>query len=724
MAHAEIIPLAAQRDADARRTAAERACALLAPEDGAVLRDAAASLSARGADGAAYVHGCETAAILADMHMDRDSVVAGLLAALPPGSERERREFAERFGTGVAALVEGVARMSELETLGLAETGASGKAVQLEALRKMLLAMVQDVRVVIVKLAGQLEALRALVRSEDTEARRRCARLARDVFAPLANRLGLWQFKWELEDLAFRVLDPEVYPRIARLLDEKRAERERFIAEASDVLRRALAASAIRAEVSGRPKHLYSIYRKMQRKDVGFGEIHDVSALRVLVDEVKDCYAVLGLVHNLWSPIPGQFDDYIAKPKGNDYRSLHTAVLGPAGRALEVQIRTYEMHRHAELGVAAHWRYKEGGRRDAKYDDKVGWLRQILQWKDDVAGARGTAEAFSTGAFDDTVYVLTPQGRVIDLPKGATPIDFAYRVHSDLGHRCRGARVDGAIVPLGTALRNGQCVEIVAAKQGGPSRDWLNPALGFLASHRARVKVRQWFNAQNLDAALAQGRAAVAKELQRAGLTSLNLEALAHRLGLAGLDEMFAGVGRGEVGPRQLQTALREIVEPPAPSEPEVLLTKKSRAQTPGSGILIVGVDKLLTVPARCCKPAPPDAIVGFVTRGRGVTIHRRGCPNVGRMPAERMIAAEWGKHDGAAFAVDIEVEAADRTGLLRDISDVLSRERINVIAANTLSRDHSARMLFTVEVGELAQLARVLKLIGEVSGVLRATRR
>jgi GTP pyrophosphokinase len=445
-----------------------------------------------------------------------------------------------------------------------------------------------------------------------------------------------------------------------------------------------------------------------------------VRAVRVLVDDIKDCYAALGSVHSLWTPLPKEFDDYIAKPKSNDYRSLHTAVIGPEGKSLEIQIRTFEMHRHAELGIAAHWRYKEGSRRDSGYDQRIAWLRQIVAWKDEVADAGELAAQFKSELFEDTIYVLTPQGRVIDLPQDATPIDFAYHVHSDLGHRCRGAKVDGAMVPLSRPLKNGQQVEIIAAKQGGPSRDWLNPALGFLKSAGARAKVRQWFNRQNYEVSVAQGRDIVDRELQRHGMTGINLDKLAQQFEFDKLNDFLAEVGRGEIGPRQLQTALRADETTPAAAD-EQPIVRKPRAQ-PG-GILVVGVDRLLTVPAKCCKPAPPDPIIGFVSRGRGVTIHRKGCANVARLNTERLVAADWGASPDATFPVDIVIDANDRTGLLRDITEILSRERINVTATNSASRDAAARMLLTVEINNLHQLNRVLALIRDVPGVARAAR-
>jgi len=669
-------------------------------------------------------HALYTAATLAEMGLDCESVAAGLLLDVMPGSARERERAREKVGAGVLALAEGTQRMAQIDTLGAAVAPGEEADAQLEGLRKMLLAMVQDFRVVFIKLASHTQDLRYWVKVEDKSERQSAARLALDIFAPLANRLGVWQLKWEMEDLAFRITDPALYKRIARMLDEKRVEREQFIATATALLSQELTRAGIAFELSGRPKHIYSIYKKMQRKSLAFEELYDISALRVFVADVKDCYAALGIVHNLWTPIPKEFDDYIAKPKGNDYRSLHTAVIGPGGKALEVQIRTHEMHAQAELGIAAHWRYKEGSRADRSYDEKVAWLRQMLEWKEEMADARAVAEQFKAGLFDDTVYVLTPQGKVIDLPKGSTPVDFAYYVHTDLGHRCRGARVDGAMVPLNTPLKHGQVVEVVAAKIGGPSRDWLNAALGFTASHRARAKVRQWFNAQNLETAIAQGRAVVEKELQRFGMTALNLETLADRAGYGGLEAFFADVGRGEVGVRQLQTVLREEQGTAPAVEAPAMFQHKARAETGGRGILVVGVDKLLTVPAKCCKPAPPDAIAGFVTRGRGVTIHRASCPNLRTMAQERLITAEWGTAGGGAFEVDIEVHANDRTGLLRNVSDTLARERINVVAANTGSRDATARMQFTVEITDLPQLERVLGLLERVPGVLSAARR
>ncbi len=693
----------------------------------------------RGRDGERLIdRAAGTATILAGLRLDAGTVEAGLLIGLSAAKAFDAEEVTARFGADVATIVAGVARMDEIRALP-ATGDADDRAGQAERLRKMLLAMVDDIRVVLVKLAERTQALRYLVTTgkEQADTRERTAREVQDLFAPLANRLGVWQLKWELEDLSLRVLEPDTYKAIAKMLDERRQDRERYIDDVVALLRRELAAAGIRADVTGRPKHIYSIWSKMRRKQAGIETLYDIRAVRVLVDDVKDCYAALGIVHHLWTPLPGEFDDYIAKPKANNYRSLHTAVIGPEGKALEVQIRTVEMHQHSEYGVAAHWRYKETGqkgiRRDPAFEDRIAWLRQVLDWKDAVADASEWLAAFKSSLFTDTIYVLTPQGKVVDLPRGATPVDFAYAVHTSLGHRCRGARVDGAMVPLNYALKNGQRVEIVATKQGGPSvgpsRDWLNAELGYVTSHRARTKVRQWFKAQQQEETLAHGRAIVERELARAGATAVNLDAVAVEAGFQKADELFAAVGREELNTRAIQTAIKAVVAPGAApvAEPEPAVLRQSKAAGAGSGILVVGVDRLMTVLARCCKPAPPDGIVGFVTRGKGVTIHRQSCSNVARLRArepERLITADWGVPRDEVFPVDVVLEAGDRQGLLRDVSEIFSRERINVTAANTLTRDMRTRMAFTLEVKSLDVLARALALVRDVPGVVSVARR
>ncbi|MHB1300504.1 MAG: RelA/SpoT family protein [Burkholderiales bacterium] len=648
-------------------------------------------------------HVIQSASILAGMHLDCEAVEACLLLFCG--------EIGEAFGEGVGSLIEGVKRFSSFD-LDETEKG------ELEGLRKMLLAIVQDIRVVLIKLADQLQSLRYLAGSGDAEARLKAAVKTRDIYAPLANRLGIWQIKWEMEDLSFRILEPETYKKIARLLDEKRVDRERFIETAITELRGELESAGIRGEISGRPKHIYSIYKKMQRKNLGFESIYDVRAIRVLVDDVKDCYGVLGIAHDLWIPIPGEFDDYIAKPKENGYSSLHTGVIGPEGKALEVQIRTREMHHASEMGVAAHWRYKEGGRRDFRFEEKLLWLRKLMGWRDELGESANLAQEIREGLYQEAVYVMTPQGKVIDLPRDATPLDFAYHVHTDLGHRCRGAKVDGAIVPLNTPLKTGQRVEIIAAKQGGPSLDWLNPEQGFAKSSRARAKIRQWFNSRNFEASVAQGRLQLERELKRAGKSGFSLEKVADHFSFAKLDDFLVEVGRGNITRRQIQSFLREET-----AEPQTLPVAKIRPTQRSGEVLIVGVDKLLTLLAKCCKPVPPDEIIGFVTRGRGVMIHRKSCTNVAHLDPDRLLEAQWGPM-GGKFPADIVIEASDRQGLLRDISDILARERINVTATRTSSRVDRASMRFTIAVSDLAELRKVLGMIMEVSGVVQASRR
>ena len=686
------------------------------------------------ADGeAALDRALGAATILTGLKLDAGSIRGALLIGLPVAGAFDADDVRARFGADVATLVAGVARMGGIRAA--ADTGDKDeRATQAENLRKMLLAMVEDIRVVLIKLAERTQALRSLM-AGDPALRAQTAREVLDLFAPLANRLGVWQLKWELEDLSLRALEPATYKAIAQMLDERRLDREHYIRDVVATLKRELAAAGVAAEVTGRPKHIYSIYDKMRRKQAGIESLYDIRAVRILVDSVRDCYTALGLVHHLWTPLAREFDDYIAKPKANNYRSLHTAVIGPGDKPLEVQIRTWEMHQHSEYGVAAHWRYKEGGgrgaRHDPTFDDKIAWLRQVLDWKDAVADSGDWLSAFKESLFTDSIYVLTPQGKVIDLPRGATPVDFAYAVHTGLGHRCRGAKVDGQMVPLNFRLANGQQVEIVAAKQGGPSRDWLNAELGYVHGNRARAKVRQWFKAQQHEATVAQGRALVERELARLGQTALKLDAVAAKAGFDKADDFFAAFARDDINSRQVQTAILAVAQPahaPAPADGEgEVATRRSKAAGAGSGILVVGVDRLLTGLARCCKPAPPDPIVGFVTRGKGVTIHRASCSNVGRMRAaqpERLIVADWGSPRDEVFPVDIVVEAMDRQGLLRDISEVLSREKINVTAANTLTKSLHTRMAFTIEVQGLDVLKRALALIRDVKGVLVAGRR
>ena len=700
----------------------QRACALAEPlYAGQVELTGAALLQ----------HAMGAAAILAGMNMDHETIAAAILHAVPEYKDDWAPVLEAEFGANIKNLVEGISRMeqiqefSEMQSLHKKDGKKGDGAQQIESLRKMLLAMVQDIRVVLIKLAERTQTLRCLA-GASAENQIQIARETRGIFAPLANRLGVWQIKWELEDLSMRYLEPELYKKVARLLDERRVDREQYIVDVLSLLQNELNQARVKAAVTGRPKHIYSIINKMKRKQVDFSELYDVRAVRILVEDIKDCYTALGVVHNLWQPIPSEFDDYISHPKSNDYRSLHTAVIGPRGLALEVQIRTHEMHQHSELGVAAHWRYKEGAKSDARFDEKIAWLRQILEWKDELSDKGDMVEQFKSELFHDQVYVLTPQGKVIDLPKGSTPVDFAYLLHTDLGHRTRGAKVDDSIVPLNYKLQNGQRVEILAAKQGTPSRDWLNPALGYLQSPRARAKVRHWFKYQSFEENVAQGRVQLDKEMHRLGVTSINQEKIAQRLHFHKLEELLAAIGRGDVTPRHIAVAIQDEMPAKAEASVKPLLAKPSTTPASASGILIEGVGNLMTKMAKCCKPAPPDEIVGYVTRDRGVTIHRQDCAAMLRMPEgrrERVLSAQWGGKKNASFAVDVEVIAYDRQGLLRDISDLFAKEKINVTRVNSLSKLNQANMQFSIEIADLEQLSRLLGLLHQVPNVISAKR-
>ncbi|HJV02674.1 MAG TPA: bifunctional (p)ppGpp synthetase/guanosine-3',5'-bis(diphosphate) 3'-pyrophosphohydrolase [Burkholderiaceae bacterium] len=691
------------------------------------------------------------AGTLAFLRTDAETRIAGLMFELTLLDPTQAPTIEPRFGKEVCDLVSGVRQLIRLRELTRGQKDGAGRGknaaqmavAQVETLRKMLLAMASDMRVVLVRLASCVTTLRYFADIKlFNEATRAYGRETLDLYAPLANRLGIWQLKWELEDLSFRFIEPETYKRIAKMLEEKRMMREGFVTSAIARLQAEMKAAGIQAEVFGRPKHIYSIWNKMRGKELDFTDLYDVRAFRVIVADVKTCYTVLGVVHNIWTPIPKEFDDYISRPKPNGYQSLHTVVTAEDGRPLEVQIRTQEMHNFAEYGVAAHWRYKEeGGSNFAgqKYDEKIAWLRQLLAWKTDVADAvvgqeetqREWVEKLKAAALDDRIFVLTPQARVLELPVGATPIDFAYHLHSDVGHRCRGARVDGVMVPLNTPLKNGQTCEIITAKgapgTAGPSRDWLNP--DYTVSSRTRSKIRAWFHAIDIQETLSNGRALVEKSLQREGKTAVNLEALAQKLGFPKVDDLFLAVGKDLFSLRHVEAALHETAEPAAPED--AVVVGKSRAssveQGAKSGVLVVGTDGLMTQLAKCCKPAPPDGIVGFVTRGKGVSIHRATCKNFAEMRAkapERVIVTEWGRAErDTVYPVDIFILSGDRQGLLRDISEIFSREKINVIGVNTQSAKGQARMTFTAEIASTAQLQKALLAIAEVGGVLEARR-
>lgn len=657
---------------------------------------------------------------------DPDLLTAAYLFAVHEVVRDADRWLRSNFGPVVAQLVIDLRQLRHLSEVvrnrmrsDLDNEPATPEG-QDEALRRMFLAMVNDMRVVLLRLASRLETMRYLAAHRPSAAPA-YARETRSLYAPLANRLGIWQFKWELEDLSLRFLEPQVYQRIARQLEEKREQRERRVAQAVSALQSLLKNASIAATVTGRPKHIASIASKMSAKDIAFERVFDQSALRVVVDTVEQCYGVLALVHERWHSIESEFDDYIAKPKSNGYQSLHTVVEDDDGKPLEIQIRTARMHEQAELGLAAHWRYKEGGGGGRSETEKVAWLRRLLDWQRDIEPMRRPQGS-------DRVYALTPQGRVLELPQDSTAVDFAYHVHTELGHRCRGARVDGALVSLNTPLRTGQTVEIITARSGGPSRDWLNPELGFLASARSKAKVRQWFHAQEHEQSVAAGREVIMHELQRLGRTAVGLEDLARRLGYVTAEEMCAAATKDEFSLRSIEQTLLGTVLPAG--EPAAQPERPRRPASGRGAVLVVGVDSLLTSLAQCCRPIPPDPIVGFVTRGRGISVHRGNCANartlMTRQP-ERLIEVQWDSSmasSEAAYPVELIVLANDRQGLLRDVTEVFAREKLNVLGVNTVTQHDQAQMRFTIEVPDGAALRRSLAQLGEVKGVIVARRK
>ena len=674
-------------------------------------------------------HLLQAALMVADMDLLPESVAATVLTDTPAHADNWEERVTEACGAAVANLVKGIDEVQKLTHFAKVDSLATPeeRAAQAETMRKMLLAMVSDIRVVLIKLALRTRTMQFLSQTPDSPAKRALAKETLDIFAPLANRLGVWQLKWQLEDLGFRHYNPEEYRRIACLLDEKRDERLEYIERFLVQLKAAVRQAGIECDVAGRPKHIYSIYRKMVKKKLDFDGLYDIRAVRVLVNTVPECYSVLGIVHSLWQPIPGEFDDYIANPKGNGYKSLHTVIVGPEDKGIEVQIRTNEMHEFNEFGVAAHWRYKEGGKGDSAYEQKIAWLRQLLDWRENMAqsGKEDLAAAFKTELFNDTIYVLTPHGKVFSLPSGSTPIDFAYALHSDLGNRCRGAKVDGQIVPLSTPLENGQRVEIIAAKEGEPSVNWLHE--GWVKSSKAISKIRAYIRAQNAEAVREEGKHQFDKVIAKIN-PKPNQQQVCEKLGFKQLEELYAAIGQGEVSLRAVQKAAGTLIEPQAVPVSENTIVKKSKiASGSKNGVLVDGEGGLLTVLARCCKPAPPDLIAGFVTREKGVSIHRECCPDfqhLARKSPEKVVPASWAELDsGQIFAIDIEVRAQDRNGLLRDVSDCLARHKVNVTAVHTQTRGLEASMRFTLEVRQVNELPRVLASLAEVKGVSGVSR-
>jgi GTP pyrophosphokinase len=671
-------------------------------------------------------HPLAVALLLVDIGMDPDTIAAGLLHDVVEDTNINLERLGEEFGPQVASLVDGVTKLQQIEQKQIdrfsQKTEELRNEQESESLRKMFIAMAEDIRVVVIKLADRLHNMRTLD-SLPPERHKTFARETLEIFAPLANRLGVWQWKWQLEDLSLRYIDPTTYAEIVSLIKERRPQREVSIQRHIERLERKLTEEDIEAECTGRPKHIYSIYRKMERKGVPFSQVYDVRGIRVITQTVPDCYRILGIVHGLWQPIPGEFDDYIATPKENMYQSLHTAIVGDDGRTLEVQIRTWEMHRTAEYGIAAHWRYKEGGKRNQAFESKIAWLRSLMEWRQEAIDANEFVDAMKTDVFQDRVYAFTPKGKLIDLPVGATPLDFAYHVHTEVGHHCRGAKVNDKWVALDYRLRSGDRVEIVTGKRAAPSRDWLNPALGYVKTSRARTKIRQWFRRQNREQNIARGREIVERELKHLGLEHLGHETVAKLLKYEKLDDFHAAVGFGDINSQQIASkiaetrsrAVEELPATPPPPPPTI------------EGVQVQGTGGLLTRLARCCHPLPGDEIVGYVTRGWGVTIHRRDCPNVLRVTdTERLIEVSWGTRQ-QTIPVTIVITAYDRTKLLHEISGVISGEDINMSAVNMPSdrgkRKNVIKMYITLEIGHIAQLSRVLSKIERLPNVIEARR-
>jgi guanosine-3',5'-bis(diphosphate) 3'-pyrophosphohydrolase len=668
--------------------------------------------------GGPYVeHPLQTALILAELQLDANSIIAALLHDIPENCGVAIAEIQAAFGDEVAKLVDGTTKLGRLSLSGEA---VATTETQMENLRKMLVAMAEDLRVVFIKLADRLHNMRTL-QALSPEKQHRIAQETLEIYAPLSHRLGIWELKWQLEDLSFRYLEPEKYKKVARLIAARRGQRERLISRVIRTLETEFDKVGLKAEISGRPKHIYSIYQKMERYSAlgkNFDDIHDLLALRVLVATVPDCYSAVGVIHSLWRPLPGDFDDYIANPKPNGYQSLHTIVMYEA-TPLEMQIRTHEMHHTAEYGVAAHWRYKEGDRQDIQFEERISWLRQLIEWHRELAGTEEFLESVKTDIFIDQVFVYTPKGEIKDLPKGATPLDFAYRIHTELGQRCIGAKVNGSLVSLSYQLKNGDIVEIMSSKAAkAPSRDWLNPQLGYVRTSHAREKIRQWFRKQERAENIEHGRQILDKEMRRLGIKLTEREELAKLFNYESADDFLAAIGYGGVSTHQIAAKLT--------TQPETPKTVSGVAlpQQTVSSIKVLGVGDMLAHLAQCCRPVPGDDIIGYVTRSRGVSIHRRDCYNIlHEDEKERLVPVEWGKSD-ALYPVNIHVESWDRVGLMRDITTIVAEEKLNITAASSISHDdHTVSEYFTLATRDLAQLSRLLGKIEGVRGVISVAR-
>jgi len=693
------------------------------------------------ASGEPYIYHClAVAAILAEFSMPAEVVAAGLLHDTVEDTSVKIEVLKRDFGEGVAKLVQGVTKLTQLPRVSRGEhreealrktdqdtTQTEDEAAKrnrkhelaTETLRKTFLAMDSDVRVVLIKLADRLHNMRTLGAFPEAK-RRRIAQETLDIFAPLANRLGIWQIKWELEDLGFRYTNPEKYKEIAEQLAARRESREAEIEHITEAILKLMSGAGIKAEVTGRPKHIYSIYHKMLEKGKSFDLVRDVRGVRLIVPDVSSCYAALGMIHTHWKPIPGEFDDYIAVPKDNLYQSLHTAVIYDDGRPVEVQIRTHEMDESAEFGIAAHWRYKEGGKSD-RYDERISWLRRVMEWQQDVDDAQEFVDSMKTDVFKDRVYIFTPHGDIIDLPAGSTPIDFAYHVHTTVGDRCRGAKVNNKLVPLDTILNTGEQVEILTAKQGGPSRDWLNPSLGLVHTQRARSKIKGWFKKQDRQQNVTQGREILVHEILRLGLPELDedgLKALAQKYG-RNPEELYDALGCGDL---TIGRVVNQLLEEKA-SDDILVAVPASSDTVPGEAVTVLGLKGLLTAMAKCCNPTPGDEIIGYITRGHGATIHRQDCPNILRIKdRERLVKVSWGENV-RTYPVPIRIRAYDRQGLMGDITALLTDENVNIIDVQSGLNKNLADLRIVIEVRDIAQLSRMLARIENLPNVLEAQR-
>ncbi len=676
--------------------------------------------------------GLEMAEILADLQLDQDTLVAAVLYRAVREEKTALKVIESEFGQAIATMIKGVLGMAAISTQrNMSTDNVFGQQSQEQGdqIRKMLVSMVDDVRVALIKLAERTCAIRA-VKDVGDEKRRHVAQEVADIYAPLAHRLGIGHIKWELEDLSFRYLEPNDYMQIAKLLDERRVDRQLYIEDVIDTLKSSIKGFNIEADIFGRAKHIYSIWRKMRRKDIGFSQVYDIRAVRILVPTVRDCYSVLGIVHSLWRNIPNEFDDYIASPKENGYRSLHTAVIGPERKVLEIQIRTQSMHEEAEFGVCAHWMYKGTDQQadEDAYEQKIAWLRQVLEWHDELGGG-ALEEDLAQGFEQDRIYVFTPDGHVLDFPSGATVLDFAYRIHTDVGNSCRGAKVNGRIVPLNHRLKTSDRVEVLTGKREAPSRDWLSPALGYIATSRARAKVQHWFKLQARDQNVSEGQALLDREFKRLALLDLDFEKLADKLNLKSMDDLYAAVGASDIGVGQVLNAAQKLLGVGQPSQPRVPIKSRSADNQSTTDVYIDGVGNLLTHFANCCNPVPGDAISGYITLGKGVSIHRQDCSNVLQLQSdepERIIKVDWGEAPENVYSVDLIIEAFDRKGLLKDVTTLLDNEQISTNSLQTLSdkRKNTVDMLLTVEIRSFTQLSRVLARLNQLSNIASARRK